>query len=90
MLCTALGQPDKIPEALIIKQEELAASVVRGNDPDDYKSAAGSMHVRLRKLLGITTGGSTWHAFARDALAPPIQPGTAAYAVLRTDVFGQE
>ncbi|WP_170861033.1 AAA family ATPase [Trujillonella endophytica] len=88
-LCEVNQQPERIAEALTIKEEELAASVARGNDTDDWKSPAGSIYVRLRKLLLLTAAGSDWNAFARDTLAPLLQPGMAAYAELRRDVFGR-
>lgn len=87
-LCDARGQSHLANDALTIKQEELAASVGRGNDTDDWKSPAGSIYTRLRKLLLLTSAGSDWNAFARDTLAPLLRPGMPAYEQLKNDVFG--
>jgi hypothetical protein len=86
-LCVENEQAPRIPEALAIKQEELTASIARGNDADDWKSAGGSIYVRLRKLLLLTSAGSDWNAFARDTLSRLIQPGMAVYTQLRDDIF---
>lgn len=88
-LCREHEQPDRIDEALMILKEELAASVGRGNDVDDYKSAGGSFYTRVRRLLGLTGAGGNWDAFARDTLAPLVRPGMAVYAELRDDVFSK-
>lgn len=87
-LCIVNEQPDQVQTALKIKADELASSVARGNDTDDLKSPAGAIYVGLRKLLGLTRSGSTWHAFARETLAPLVAPGTSVYADLKADVFG--
>lgn len=86
-LCTVNGQPERAAEALTIKSEELAASVARGNDSDDLKSAGGSIYNRLRALLALTGAGASWNAFARDTLAPLVLPDMAVYADLRQDIF---
>jgi hypothetical protein len=87
-LCESREQQDKITEALKVKSDELTASIARGNDPDDVKSAAGSIYVGLRKLLGLTAAGQSWDAFARDTLAPLISVDLSVYQELRQDVFG--
>lgn len=87
-LCAASGRPDLVAEALAIKKEELAASVARGNDTDDLKSAGGSIYTRLRTLLALTGAGATWNAFARDTLAPLVSTDMTVYAELRRDIFG--
>lgn len=71
-----------------MKQDEIAASVARGNDSDDIKSAAGAIGVGLRRLLSLTSAGSDVTAFARDTLAPLIAPDTATYLQLKRDIFG--
>src|SRR5207302_1115500 len=76
-LCDGTGRAHLVPGALTIKQDELAASVKRGNDTDDWKSPAGSIYTRLRKLLLLTSAGSDWNAFARDTLAPLLRPEMA-------------
>lgn len=88
-LCAAEGQVDKTEEVLAIKREEIEASVGRGNDRDDIKSAAGRIYVRIRKALALTRSGSTWTAFARGTLAPLVRPGMAVYEELRANIFGQ-
>lgn len=87
-LCIQAKQPDQMEQALAIKQSALQASVARGNDPDDYKSAAGTIYTDLRKLLGLTRHGNDWNAFARDTLARLLKPGMDVYVELRSDVFG--
>jgi hypothetical protein len=87
-LCLSAGQADNVEKVLAIKTEEIARSVERGNDPDDLKSAAGSIYVRVRRLLALIQSGSDWQAFARGELAPLIRPGMDVYAELRADVFG--
>jgi energy-coupling factor transporter ATP-binding protein EcfA2 len=89
-LCVLNGKPDEVTAALEIKAAELKASINRGNDPDDLKSAAGSIYIGLRRLLGLTRAGSTWHAFARDTLSPLIGREMTVYAELRADIFGQQ
>lgn len=87
-LCTVNQQPDKGDAALALKREAVEASVSRGNDSDDIKSAAGAIYTGLRRLLGLTSAGSDWMAFARDTLAPLLQPGMVAYDELKRDIFG--
>ena len=87
-LCIKEGQPDRIDEALAIAREELQESVKRGNDADDWKSSAGAIYTRLRRLLTLTDAGSDWNAFARDSLAPLLTPDLNVYQDLRKDVFG--
>lgn len=89
-LCVGEGQPDKIQQAVEIMAEELAASAERGNDSDDCKSAGGSFYTRVRRLLGLTSAGGSWDAFARDTLAPLVRPGMVVYDELRRDVFGPD
>jgi len=87
-LCEVNGQSSQADRALEIKAEELAASIARGNDADDMKSAANTIFTELRRLLSLTSPGSDWNAFARDKLAPLLQPGMSVYGQLRQDLFG--
>lgn len=87
-LCEVNGQTSQVDRALEIKAEELAASIARGNDADDMKSAASTIFTELRRLLSLTSPGSDWNAFARDKLAPLLQPGMSVYDQLRQDLFG--
>jgi len=82
-LATILGQPEKIPDVLQIKADALAASVKRGNAPDDLKSASGQIFVELGKLLAITRAGNNTDAFMRDTLAPLIREGMPTYGALK-------
>ncbi|MEV4270251.1 AAA family ATPase [Micromonospora aurantiaca (nom. illeg.)] len=88
LLCERVGLADRVSDALRMKQDEIAASVARGNDSDDIKSAAGAIGVGLRRLLSLTSAGSDVTAFARDTLAPLIAPDTATYLQLKRDIFG--
>lgn len=85
-LCANCGRAELIPDALRAKQQELAASVVRGNDIDDVKSASGGIVNALRALLQIRNGGSATHPFLRDTMAPLMTPDTATYVRLSTDL----
>lgn len=87
-LCRRVEQPDKVADALSIKADALVASQQRGNDPDDMKSAAGSVYVGLRRLLALSGAGNDWDAFARHTLAPLIRTDMQVYMDLRSDVFG--
>jgi hypothetical protein len=87
-LCVKESQPERIDEAVAIAHAELEASIKRGNDADDWKSPAGTIYTRLRRLLTLTDAGSDWNAFARDSLAPLLAPDMTAYQELRNDVFG--
>jgi hypothetical protein len=87
-LCRSRGQSDQIEEALAVKRSQMADRVSKGNDPDDFKSAAGQIYVELRRLLGLTGSGSTWNAFARDTLAKHLSPDLRVYQELRSDIFG--
>lgn len=88
-LCLTREQGDKAEDARKIKYDELAKAVAeRGKDPDDVKASAGPVYVGLRRLLGLTSAGQTWEAFARDTLSPLMTPDTQIYKELRRDVFG--
>lgn len=89
-LCASVGQPDKSPEVVALKAAKLQASVDRGNDADDMKSAAGELYTAVRQLLGLTQAGSHQAAFARDTLAPLLRPEMEAYRLLKSDIFGGE
>lgn len=66
--------------------DAIAASISRGNDPDDVKSASGEAYVSIRKLLDLR--GSNFEGFAVSNLAPLIKPGMAVYQELRDSIFG--
>lgn len=86
-LAISSGHPDKIGDVIKIKSDELAASTQRGNQPDDLKSAAGTIYVQLRKKLGLTRAGNNTDAFMRDTLAPLITPGMATYNALKASII---
>lgn len=87
-LCLSVGQPDMIDRAKMVRADALAASVARGNDPDDVKRAAGTITDGLRRLLSLEGAGSTAEAFARDTLARYLQPSMRAYTELEATIFG--
>jgi predicted ATPase len=82
------GRSADIANALAQKASFLAASVARGNPPDDLKSAAPQIYDFLKRDLGLTGCGNNQMAFARECLAPLIEPGMATYSALETDIFG--
>jgi hypothetical protein len=87
-LCGRLGKPELSADVCAALQAAQAASIGRGNPPDDLKSAAGEFVVAARRLLGQVTGGNDQHSYLRDTLAPCLRPGMASYDELRQDVFG--
>ena len=70
------------------KRTALDASVVRGNAPDDYKSARGEIYTALKKILGLTKCGNNADTFIRDSLAPLITPDMEVYQRLENEIFG--
>lgn len=87
-LCSSVGQPERAAEVVSIKAAAIAASIARGNDPDDLKSAAGEFFVEVRKALSIQNAGNTVDAFMADVLAPLVKPGLSVFAELKADIFG--
>ncbi len=87
-LCAEVGQPQKAPNVLTAKAQAVSDSVSRGNALNDVKSASGTIYVEAKKILGLTGCGNTVFAFLRDTLAPLVVQGTAVYARLKTDIFG--
>lgn len=85
--CHHIGRPADVAATLAAKQSAIAASVARGNSPDDIKRASGTLYVELRNLLQLTQSGSDGHAFMRDILAPLITPDTQTYRTLVADIF---
>ncbi len=83
----SVGAPERLPDALRLRAQAINASVARGNDADDIKSATGEFYVSLRQELGLTGTGSNAEAFLADTLAPLLQPGQTVYAELRGDLF---
>ena len=68
--------------------DSLAASVARGNDGDDLKSAAGEFYGAVRQLLRLTAAGNTTESFLSDTMAPLLRGRERVYGELRRDLFG--
>ena len=86
-MCTSMGRSADTQTVLALKPTALAASVERGNDPDDIKSAAGDIFTGVRRVLGAAQLGNTTEAFLSDTLAPLVVPGMSAYEDLKKDLF---
>jgi len=87
-LCESAGRPETTSRAIAARYEATEASVGRGNDVDDFKSAAGDFWTAVRQLLALVGAGNSTEAFLADTMAPLIVPGMAIYDLLRTDIFG--
>jgi len=88
-LCNDKNQQEKASQAIALLENQLATNAAeRGKDLDDYKSAAGEFYVKFRRLLGLSSSGSSFDDFARESLAPLIRPGMQVYDELRNDIFG--
>ncbi|MGD1055869.1 MAG: ATP-binding protein, partial [Solirubrobacteraceae bacterium] len=86
-LCKSLGKVSDAPAVLALKPPATAASVARGNDPDDIKSAAGDIFNGVRKILETPQLGNTTEAFLSDTMAPLLVPGMTVYEDLKKDLF---
>lgn len=86
-LCRSLGCEAKIGEVASARKAALVSSIARGNPADDLKSAAGELHVALKKILPLTGLGNDARSFERDTLAPLIQPALEAYQEVRRIIF---
>lgn len=86
-LADSAGHPDKVSDVLQIKAAALAASVGRGNQPDDLKSAAGQIFTNIRQTLGLVRAGNTTDAFMRDTLAPLITPGMPTHTAMKAAIL---
>lgn len=63
------------------------ANVSRGRPADDVKASSAQMYQDLKRDLNLTACGNDELAFARNVLAPLLQPGMETYAELRKDIF---
>ena len=81
------GHVELVSSVLAIKEAALLASISRGNNKDDLKSAAGEIFVNVVRKLGLTGAGSDTDAFMRDTLAPLITANLATFALLKRDVL---
>ncbi len=88
LLCDKVGKSDKYGEILEVKRQKLEESILRGNAPDDIKSASGQIFVEIRSILQLARAGNTKDAFFRDILAPLITPETRVYQELKSEIFG--
>ena len=86
-LVNEFQKPELLQSALNIKQRELQNSAARNNAPDDLKSASGSIHVALGRLLEMTQAGGSVNVFMRDILAPLIKPGLPTYDKLKIEII---
>lgn len=86
-LAEKAGHSDKISDVLQIKADALAASVGRGNRPDDLKSAAGQIFTNLRQTLGLVRAGNCTDAFMRDTLAPLITLGMPTHTAMKAAIL---
>jgi hypothetical protein len=86
-LARSVGREAHIPDTLEVKAAALAASVGRGNRPDDLKSAAGEIYVGVVRLLALFRAGNDKDAFMRDTLAPLIVPGMTTYDALKRGII---
>ena len=85
-LVQRVGRNDLLTDALQVRDDALAASIARGNPSDDLKSAAGEIHVGLKRLLDLKQGGDDKDGFMLYTMAPLITPGMEAYAKLKADI----
>lgn len=85
--CASINRPGDIAAVLVEKAAAIAASVARGNPPDDVKSAAGTIYSDIKKRLGLTGVGNDTRAFQREKLAPMLRPGMAVYEELKRSIF---
>ena len=83
-LVKQVGKPDRLSDALQIKNKALKASVARGNPNDDLKSAAGEIYNGLKVLLQLQQPGTNAEAFMQSTLAPLIVAGTSTYQQLKS------
>ncbi|MBK8253208.1 MAG: AAA family ATPase [Polyangiaceae bacterium] len=87
-LCLSVSKPAEAPSVIADKQAAIAASVARGNAPDDVKSAAGTIYGDIKRRLGLVGVGNDTRAFQRETLAPLLRPGMVAYDELKRAIFG--
>ena len=80
-----VNQHDELLSQLLATKNQLMVGVT---PPDDVKSIAGLLYNAVKSTLGLTKCGNTHEAFARDTLAPLIEPGMSVYAKLKKDIFG--
>lgn len=82
------GLAEKFNDYLECKSDAISKSTIRGNSPDDLKSARNDLYISIKKLLGMTQCGNNGDSFIRDTLAPLITPDMLIYKELEKDIFG--
>lgn len=80
-----VNQHDEMLPQLLATKTQLMVGVI---PPDDVKSIAGPLYNAVKSTLSLTRCGNTYETFARDTLAPLIEPGMSVYAKLKKDIFG--
>ena len=88
VLAMSESQPDRIGELLAATKKARASAQEKGKPHDDLKPASGEIYVACKKILGLTQRGNDAGEFARETLAPLIQPGMTVYNDLANDIFG--
>ncbi|MFZ0267865.1 AAA family ATPase [Caulobacter sp.] len=68
--------------------QQMEASISRGNPVDDRKRAANGIYDILRHELALTGRGNSATTIAKEMLVYEIVPGTAEYTELDTAIFG--
>lgn len=82
------GRVTDFAELQAARAKAMADSQSRNNAPDDVKSAAAAIYTFVKRHLALTACGNNQMAFARETLAPLVQPGMTVYQELREDIFG--
>ena len=90
LLCRSVGKPEKISDILALKQEAIQESISRGNAPDDVKSAAGTIYIKLKQALQLTGVGNDASSFAKFTLAPLIAENSKVFGEMRLSIFGEK
>lgn len=86
-LAHSCGKLELVGEVLEIKRNALSASILRGNRPDDLKSAAGQIFTDIVKKLELVRAGNDKDAFMRDTLAPLIAPGMLTFEAMKQAIL---
>lgn len=87
-LCDKVGKPEEYAACIQEKRDALRDSVSRGNAPDDFKKASGTIYHSLKRRLSLTQCGNNSDSFMRDVLAPLITPDMDVYKELEAEIFG--
>ena len=86
-LCNHYNQSELIGKMLEIKKDSLKASIERGNQEDDLKSARGNICTEIKKLFKLKQCGNSADAILRDEIAKNIiTPDMKIYQQLENDI----